>query len=55
MSGWYHFWIANFVLAGSAFLVIALIVLVRGIADLRQMFKSLSQDAQRKESKRLSE
>jgi hypothetical protein len=38
---WYDFWVLNFVVAGSAFLVIALIVFVRGIGDLRQMFTRL--------------
>ena len=33
MNGWYYFWMANFVLAGSAFAVITLIVLVRGLRD----------------------
>ena len=38
MKYWFDFWIACFILAGSAFALIALIVLVRGAADLRQMF-----------------
>ncbi|HEV2493286.1 MAG TPA: hypothetical protein VG204_09470 [Terriglobia bacterium] len=44
MRGWYYFWVANFALAGSAFLGIALVVMVGGIGDLRHMFRSL-QDA----------
>ena len=47
MDAWYYFWMANFVLAGSAFAVIALIVLVRGLGDLREMFSSLA--AQRRD------
>lgn len=41
MTAWYHFWMASFVLAGSAFAIIAGIVLVRGIGDLRQMLSDL--------------
>ncbi len=41
MLAWYYFWIASFVLAGSAFAFIAAVVLVRGLADLRQMFAGL--------------
>jgi hypothetical protein len=47
MNGWYYFWTANFLLAGSAFAVITLIVLVRGLRDLREMFASLRAEAQR--------
>ena len=39
---WYYFWTLNFIVAGSAFAVIAVIVTVRGIADLREMFATLS-------------
>ena len=38
---WYYFWVVNFVVAGSAFVIITLIVLVRGIGDLRRMFATL--------------
>ncbi len=38
MTGWYYSWMANFIVAGSAFAVITLIVLVLGIRDLREMF-----------------
>ena len=41
MIGWYYFWIASFAVAGSAFAFIAIVVTVRGIADLRQMFAGL--------------
>ncbi len=41
MTAWYYFWMVSFLLAGSAFALIAAIVLVRGIADLRQMFAGL--------------
>ncbi len=41
MTYWYYFWVGNFILAGSAFVVITLVVLVRGIGDLREMFARL--------------
>ncbi len=41
MSNWYYFWVANFIVAGSAFALITLVVLVRGIQDLREMFSRL--------------
>ena len=47
MHGWYYFWMANFVLAGSAFAVITLIVLVFGLRDLREMFAGLRAEAHR--------
>jgi len=43
MRGWYYFWVANFALAGSAFLGIALVVMVGGIGDLRHMFRRLQE------------
>ena len=50
MNSWYYFWMANFVIAGSAFAVIAVIVLVRGIGDLRQMFRRLGEESHRGQS-----
>ncbi len=44
VNGWYIFWMANFAVAGSAFAVITLIVLVLGIRDLRAMFAGLRGD-----------
>lgn len=38
---WYYFWIANFLVAGSAFVVISIIVLVRGVGELREMLADL--------------
>lgn len=42
MNAWYYFWMANFFLAGSAFAVIAVIVCIRGLRDLREMFAGLA-------------
>jgi hypothetical protein len=47
MNAWYYFWMVNFVLAGSAFAVITLIVLIFGVRDLREMFANLRAVAQR--------
>ncbi len=41
MEYWYYFWIANFLIAGCAFVVITVIVLLRGIGELREMFAAL--------------
>jgi hypothetical protein len=47
MKYWYWFWIANFLVAGSAFAIIAAIVFVRGARDLREMFVSLRASQQK--------
>ena len=47
MNAWYYFWMANFLVAGSAFAVITVIVLIRGRRDLREMFANLRAEAQR--------
>lgn len=47
MDAWYYFWVTSFLLAGSAFAVVAAIVLVRGVADLRQMFEGLRAERRR--------
>jgi hypothetical protein len=48
MNAWYFFWMANFVIAGTAFAVIAVIVAIRGVKDLREMFANLRAEAKRK-------
>ena len=45
MENWYYFWTFNFIVAGSAFCVIAIIVCIRGIKDLRKMLSNLRQHA----------
>ncbi len=47
MNSWYYFWMANFILAGSVFAIITVIVFVRGLRDLRDMFANLRAEAQR--------
>jgi hypothetical protein len=44
MTYWYYFWTFDFVVAGSAFVIILLLVAVRGFADLKAMFRSLDQE-----------
>ena len=50
VKGWYLFWLVNFAIAVSAFAVITVVVLFRGSADLRAMFRSL--DRTRRENPR---
>jgi hypothetical protein len=45
MKIWYYFWTLNFIVAESAFCIIAIIVSIRGLKDLRKMFASLRQHA----------
>lgn len=45
MGFWYDFWTINFIVAGSAFVIITVIVLVRGSQDLRNMFARLKESA----------
>jgi len=48
MNAWYLFWMANFVIAGTAFAVIAVVVAIRGVKDLREMFANLRAETKRK-------
>jgi hypothetical protein len=41
MGFWADFWTVNFIVAGSAFVLIAAVVAVRGVADLRAMLAAL--------------
>jgi len=41
IDAWYAFWMACFVLAGTAFAAIAVIVTIKGIADLHEMLADL--------------
>lgn len=43
MGFWYYFWTANFIVAGSSFVLITLIVMVRGSKDLRDMLRGLKE------------
>jgi len=39
---WWWFWTICFIVSGGGFFVIALVVLVRGVGDLRQMVRSIT-------------
>ena len=41
MRFWNYFWIANFILAGSSFAIITLVVMVRGPGELWATLKGL--------------
>lgn len=41
MRYWYMFWIANLFIDGLAFALISLVVVVRGVGDLRHLFIKL--------------
>jgi hypothetical protein len=40
---WWYFWTISFATAGLSFVFIASVVLVRGIADLRTLFRVLTE------------
>jgi hypothetical protein len=45
---WRWFWMVSFGLAGVAFVIIAAVVAVRGVGDLRRMFEALRGGGQSK-------
>jgi hypothetical protein len=47
MGPWGWFWTINFIVAGSAFAGIAVVVAVRGVGDLRAMLAALKADRDR--------
>ena len=49
MGFWYYFWTINFIVSGSAFAFIAVIVTVRGSQDLRSMFARLKESSAARE------
>jgi hypothetical protein len=50
MGFWYYFWTINFIVAGSAFALITILVMVRGTQDLRSMFARLKQSGAAREA-----
>ncbi|MGO8817716.1 MAG: hypothetical protein ACLQVG_23970 [Terriglobia bacterium] len=48
MGFWYYFWTANFIVSGSAFLIITLIVMVPGTQDLKDMLAGLKASEDRR-------
>ena len=47
---WYLFWTANLMIAGSAFLIITVVVMIRGIGDLKAMIVRLRVSGARDDS-----
>jgi hypothetical protein len=45
MDAWYYFWLFDFTVAGLSFVVILLLVAVRGFEDLLTMFRLLDEEA----------
>jgi len=43
MRYWQMFWMISLVVAGASFALITLVVTVRGIRDLREMFRRLGE------------
>ena len=51
MGFWSSFWTLNFIIAGTAFVGIAAVVAVRGVADLRNMLADLRAEQQKRQGK----
>jgi hypothetical protein len=51
MGFWSGFWTVNFIVAGAAFVGIAAVVAVRGVADLRSMLADLKAAQQKRQGK----
>ena len=47
---WAFFWLAAFVAAFGAFTLISLVIAVRGVAEIRELFSSLEEERRRKAS-----
>ena len=47
---WPGFWLASFVVAFLAFSLISLLVAVRGVAEIRELFAALEDERRRRES-----
>ena len=55
MIYWYYFWTTFFIFAGASFTVVAVIVSIRGVADLRAMLMKLCEHAAHDPSGRRSD
>ncbi len=47
---WALFWLATFVVAFLAFSLISLVIAVRGVAEIRELFSALEEEKRRKAS-----
>jgi hypothetical protein len=45
---WQAFWLASFVVAFAAFGGISLLIAVRGVAEIRELFTALDEEQRRK-------
>jgi hypothetical protein len=45
---WAHFWLAVFVVAFGAFGLISLVIAVRGVAEIRELFAALEAERRRR-------
>ena len=47
---WSAFWLASFVVAFLAFSLISLLIAVRGVAEIRELFAALEDERRRRDS-----
>ena len=47
---WALLWLATFVAAFGAFSVISLVIAVRGVGEIRELFSALEEERRRKDS-----
>ena len=47
---WALFWLATFIVAFGAFSLISLVIAVRGVAEIRELFSALEAERRRKSS-----
>jgi hypothetical protein len=47
---WALLWLATFVVAFGAFSVISLVIAVRGVGEIRELFSALEEERRRKDS-----
>jgi hypothetical protein len=47
---WALFWLATFIVAFGAFSVISLVIAVRGVGEIRELFSALEGERRRKDS-----
>jgi hypothetical protein len=47
---WVPFWLATFVVAFLAFSLISLVIAVRGVGEIRELFSALEEERRRKAS-----
>jgi hypothetical protein len=48
---WALFWLASFALAFGGFTLISLVIAVRGVAEIRELFSALEEERRRKASR----